>query len=109
VWKLATIRPSGNFSLGWGNLEAALQWIDREIGRLKAIRGAYEEKERMELEAMKASPYLPSKEVVDKILRNKTTISRQLYKAMAELERLQRLRKGESVSPSINVEVSHEG
>ena len=93
----------------WGNRKAALQWVDREIGRLQAIREIYREKENLEFESMKASLALPPKEVVDKILRYETTISRQLYRAMAELERLQRMRKGEAIPPPINVEVSNEG
>jgi hypothetical protein len=92
----------------WENHEAALQWIDREIGKLQALKGLYEEKETLELQALQESLALPSKEVVDKILRYETTISRQLYKAMSELERLQRLRKGEPVPPPINVQVSSE-
>jgi len=93
----------------WGNQEAALEYIDREIGRLQKVQQIYQEKETFELEALKASLALPSKEVLDKILRYETTISRQLYKAMAELERLQRMRRGEPVPPPINVEVSKEG
>ena len=96
-------------SVPWGNREMALQWIDREIGRLDAIREMYQKKETLELEALKASLALPPREVLEKILRYETTISRQLYKAMAELERLQRLRRGEPVPPAINVEVSNEG
>ena len=92
----------------WGNREAALKCIDQEIGRLQAIREIYQNKETLELEALKASLALPPREVLDKILRYETTISRQLYKAMAELERFQRMRMGEPVPPPINVEVSHE-
>jgi hypothetical protein len=92
----------------WENREAALAFIDREIGRLNAIRDMYQKKETLELEALKASLALPPREVLDKILRYETTISRQLYKAMAELERLLRIRKGEPVPPAINVEVSNE-
>jgi len=44
---------------------------------------------------------------VEKILRYETTISCQLYKAMADLERLLRLRKGESIPLPVNVEVSN--
>ena len=49
---------------------------------------------------------LPSKEAVDKILRYETAIERQLYRAISELERLQRRRRGEMAPPTINVEVS---
>jgi CRISPR/Cas system-associated endonuclease Cas1 len=93
----------------WGNREAAQQWIEREIGRLQAILEVYQQKETLELAALKATLALPSKEVVDKILRYETATSRQLYKAMGELERLQRTRKGEPVPPPISVEISKEG
>ena len=42
-------------------------------------------------------------------LRYQTTIENRLYKAMHELERLQRMRKGESIPSPIPVDVSHEG
>ena len=51
---------------------------------------------------------LPSKEAVDKIIRYETAIERQLYRAISELERLQRRRRSEVAPPTINVEVSRE-
>ena len=51
---------------------------------------------------------LPNKEAVDRILRYETAIERQLYRAINELERLQRRKRGEVASPTINVEVSRE-
>jgi hypothetical protein len=44
--------------------------------------------------------------VLEKILRYETKLERQLYRAMAHLERLQRMRRGESVSAPLTVEVS---
>ena len=41
-------------------------------------------------------------------LRYQTTIENRLYKAMHELERLQRMRKGEQVPSPISVDVVHE-
>ena len=93
----------------WGNREAVLEYIDREIGRLQTVQEIYQQKEILELEALQASLALPPKEALDKILRYETTNSRQLYKAMAELERCQRMRRGEPVLPAINVEISNEG
>ena len=49
---------------------------------------------------------LPPKEAVDKILRYETAIERQLYRAINELERLQRRRRGDIVPPPIHVELS---
>jgi len=42
---------------------------------------------------------------IDRILRYQTTTNRQLYQAINQLERLQRLRKGENVPAPLNVQV----
>jgi hypothetical protein len=44
-----------------------------------------------------AAAVLPSAETLEKILRYETKLGRQMYRAMAQLERLQRLRQGEAV------------
>ena len=49
---------------------------------------------------------IPNGVPMDKILRYQTTIKRQLFQAMNQLERLQRARKGDVVPAPINVEVS---
>ena len=41
--------------------------------------------------------------------RYQTTIENRLYKAMHELERLQRMRKGEHVASPVAVDVAHDG
>jgi hypothetical protein len=50
-----------------------------------------------------ANPF--AKMSFDRILRYQTTINRQLYQAMNQLERLQRLRKGDHVPAPLNLEV----
>lgn len=42
---------------------------------------------------------------IDRILRYETMINRQLYQVINQLERLQRLRKGENASPPLNLQV----
>jgi hypothetical protein len=54
--------------------------------------------------AKMASLNLPSGEKADKILRYENSILRDLYRAMNQLERLQRQRRGEYVPPPVNVE-----
>jgi hypothetical protein len=46
---------------------------------------------------------------MDKGLRYQSTINRQLYQAINQLERLQRLRKGDNVPARLNVQVLHGG
>jgi len=51
----------------------------------------------------KLNPF--GKTSIDRILRYETMINRQLYQAINQLERLQRLRKGENVPPPLNLQV----
>ncbi|MBI2842383.1 MAG: hypothetical protein HYX78_03185 [Armatimonadetes bacterium] len=52
---------------------------------------------------------LPGGESSDRILRYETAIERQMYRAMNQLERLQRQRRGEFTPPPVNVVLSEEG
>lgn len=45
---------------------------------------------------------------IDRIMRYQTTINRQLYHAINQLERLHRLRKGDNVPAPLNLQVLHE-
>jgi hypothetical protein len=42
---------------------------------------------------------------IPNVLRYQTTINRQLFQAMNQLERLQRLRKGDNVPAPLNLQV----
>ena len=50
---------------------------------------------------------LPPAKVMDKIMRYETKLERQLYRAMAQLERIQRMRRGEAIPAPLSVEVSN--
>jgi len=64
------------------------------------------EREEKAEEARQAADVLPSSDVLDKILRYETALDRQLSRAMHQLERLQRMRKGEFVPATVTMEVS---
>jgi hypothetical protein len=49
---------------------------------------------------------IPNPEALDKILRYETTVERYLSRAIEQLERLQRRRRGELVSPSLRVHLA---
>lgn len=83
-----------------------LQLISVVKQELKEQQKAAEKVEHLELDAKIASLALPPKEAMEKILRYETAIDRQLYRAMGELERLQRQRRGEAVLPPIKVQIS---
>jgi hypothetical protein len=49
---------------------------------------------------------LPGRKVVDRIMGYESRLERQMYRAMNQLERLQRLRRGEVVPPPVSIQVS---
>jgi hypothetical protein len=89
--------------------EAILKLIEQERARLVTIKEILEEKENAETAAKIPSLALPSKEAMEKILRYETTIERQLYRAINELERLQRFRQVEGVLPAFGAWLSGGG
>jgi hypothetical protein len=48
---------------------------------------------------------LPPSDVIDKLIRYESHLDRQLYRAMDQLERLQRHRRGENVPPPLNIKL----
>jgi regulatory protein YycI of two-component signal transduction system YycFG len=86
--------------------EQALNYINSKLGFICWEKTVCEEREKKEEEARQAAAVLPSLEVLDKILRYETKLERQLFRAMAQLERLQRMRRGESVPAPLSVELS---
>ena len=60
-------------------------------------------------EARQAAAVLPSADVLDKILRYETKLERQMFRAMAQLERMQRLRNGEAIPAPLSLQVSERG
>ena len=49
---------------------------------------------------------MPGRKTMDRILRYETNLERQLYRAMNQLERMQRLRKGEVVPAPLAIQVT---
>jgi hypothetical protein len=88
------------------NKQQALRAIDRKLERLESCKADCEKREAAEEQARQAAAVLPSPQVLDKIMRYEAMLQRQLYRAMAQLERLQRMRQGESVPPPMTMEVS---
>ena len=84
---------------------AALNVIDSQLKTLKDLLSILSENEANEEDARQAADFLPSQETVDKLLRYETTLERQIYRALNQLERLQRQRRGELVPP-VSIEVS---
>jgi hypothetical protein len=92
-----------------GKKAAALALLDRKITGFRRHRQCLIEEDLHEEQARQAAAVLPSGKVLDKILRYETKLERQLYRAMAQLERVQRLRNGEHVPAPLAVHVSERG
>jgi hypothetical protein len=86
--------------------EQALAYIDEKLRFISWHKPECEEREEQEEEARQAAAVLPSLEVLDKIMRYETKLERQQFRAMNQLERVQRLRQGEAVPPPLTLEVS---
>jgi hypothetical protein len=56
-----------------------------------------------EQKAKRGSALLPSPEALDKIVRYEAGLERQLYRALNQLERLQRMRQGETIPAPISL------
>ena len=65
--------------------------------------------EKRETMARQNASVLPSADTLDKILRYETALDRQFYRAMNQLERLQRIRGGEQVPAPVTMEISARG
>jgi hypothetical protein len=87
--------------------DQVLRAIDRMLEQYDWQKQRCSDREEAEESARQAAAVLPSADTLDKILRYETTLERQLYRAMNQLERLQRRRNGEFVPPPISMEMSH--
>jgi hypothetical protein len=78
--------------------------IDNQLERISALKGHALEREKLAVEAEARSFSLPPADATDKLLRcYEAHLDRQLYRAMDQLERLQRQRRGEEVPPPLNI------
>jgi hypothetical protein len=83
-----------------------LAYIDEKLNFISWHKPECEQNEEKQEEARQAAAVLPSIEVLDKIMRYETKLERQWHRAMNQLERLQRRRLGEAVSPPVAMVVS---
>lgn len=86
--------------------ERLLKKLGHEINMVSWQRSHCEEREEAQEQARQAAAALPSLEVLEKIQRYETKLERQMFRAMAQLERLQRMRRGEAVPAPLAVAVA---
>ena len=100
--------PNGADEAAAGKKIKKRRWtvIDRELAMLHWRKIDCEKHESAEEAARQAAAVLPSPEVLEKIQRYETMLQRQMFRAMNQLERLQRMRQGEAVAAPMMMEVS---
>jgi hypothetical protein len=77
--------------------------IDGRLNRISKLKEDVTERENLALDAEARHFSLPPADATDKILRYEAHLDKQLYRAMDQLERLQRQRRGENVPPPLNI------
>jgi hypothetical protein len=77
--------------------------IDGRLQTVSSLEKDLTARDKLQTDAKTRSCSLPAVEEIDTFLRYESQQDRFLYRAMSELERLQRQRKGENVPPPINV------
>ena len=82
---------------------AVVAYIDAQLKRIGALERYATERESLESDAEARSFSLPPADATDKLLRYEAHLDRQLYRAMDQLERLKRQRRGENVPPPLNI------
>jgi hypothetical protein len=83
-----------------------LKLLDEEILSVTHLQEESEaiESRRMELKALREN--VPTSPGLDQLLRYSTTLDRQFDRTLSQLERAQRMRRGQPVAPRIDVNVS---
>ena len=77
--------------------------LNDRVKVLRRLARLVTQREVLAVDAEARSFSLPPAEVTDKLLRYEAHLDRQLYRAMDQLERLQRQRGGETVPPPLNI------
>jgi hypothetical protein len=102
--------PSADIGREQAELRASLvALIDDRLQRIDDFIGLAAEREEFALDAEARRCSLPPADATDKLLRYEAHLDRQLYRAMDQLERLQRQRRGERVPPPLNINFQRRG
>jgi hypothetical protein len=101
---LDNLKPRQKLSLNSEEQERVLEVIAEQRLSLTAVLAITEARDKFSGDALKLAAALPESKVLDRILRYEAAIDRQLYRALVQLERLQRVRAGEFVPAPLKVD-----
>jgi hypothetical protein len=96
----------------WTDKKLRENFVQQDLDGIKECEERLEELARrrgnaeLKVSRLVQAKSLPDSLTMDRILRYETAIERQMYKALDQLERLQRQRAGDNVPPPISVQVT---
>jgi len=101
----------GDPKMGTGiPLEEAKKFIDKliegEIKMLELLMDASQGREAELLKYTNAASLVPTQAMLDRLTKYETNLSREFERTLHQLERLQKMRRGQPVAPPINVQIS---
>jgi hypothetical protein len=86
--------------------EAMLLLVDAEIDRLRGLEEMLEAEERQRIGYKSSASMIPGQEASDRLLRRETHLSREIERILTQLERFQRMRKGQPLPPQVDLKIS---
>jgi hypothetical protein len=86
--------------------ESVISLIDGEIERYSTLHELREDIMKAKLFFKKMAAVIPSEGASDRLLRYETHLSREIDRTVNQLEQLQRMRKGQPLSPRLDVKIS---
>jgi hypothetical protein len=95
--------PSTDIGVEADRRASIVAFIDDRLKRIGDFKGLATEREDLAVDAEARRYSLPPVDATDKLLRYEAHLDRQFYRAMDQLERLQRQRRGETVPPPLNI------
>ena len=84
----------------------ALSLVDSKLRQLRGLRKKQKAGERIRRENEKLRQRIPDNPSAERLLRYETTLERIFDRTLTQLERIQRMRKGQMVPPPLKVDVS---
>jgi hypothetical protein len=80
--------------------------IDAEIARLTRLAKALEAVQQQRAQYKTSAAVIPAQELSDRLVRYEAHLSREIDRTLSQLERLQRMRRGQPVLPPVKVDLS---
>jgi len=88
------------------DIDRMVELIDHEIERLKDLEEKLNKVDQKKIQYKSCTALIPGQEASDRLLRYETHFSREIDRILNRLERLQRLRLGQSVPPRVDININ---